>query len=129
MSETPQDFLDLSEEAWNDYRKAKSAGGSVRMLYNRLYYACFYAAKAALLAAGEEPKTHRGTANLLFQVLYDDQGAVSKETAAFLSTIQQKRDEADYETGFDDTVADVERVATSAQQFTEEMERIVAEHA
>ncbi|MDY6773612.1 MAG: HEPN domain-containing protein [Candidatus Nanohaloarchaea archaeon] len=127
MSESSSEFLDLSDEALDDYRKAKKAGTSVRTLYNRLYYASFYAAKAALLAVGEEPKTHRGTANLLFQVLYQEKDMVKKDTAAFLSTIQRKRDEADYQTEFDDTVEDVEDTEKKAKEFINRMKDIVEE--
>jgi uncharacterized protein (UPF0332 family) len=120
-------FLELADEALEDYRKGMEAGLSVRMLYNRIYYACFYASKAALTSIGEEPKTHRGTANLVFQILYGERGLVAKETAAFLSTIQRKRDEADYETGFDDSREDVEAIFDEAQQFIETMKTVVEE--
>lgn len=127
MSETADDFLALSAQAWEDYEKARDADISVRALYNRLYYAAFYAAKAVLLAVGEEPKTHRGTANRLFEVVYGEEALIEKETAAFLSTIQRKRDEADYETDFDETVEDVARIAEQTREFIDCMEELVDE--
>ena len=56
MSETPEDVLELAFETLDDFERCKEAGTSIRTQYNRLYYASFYAAKAALLAVGKNPK-------------------------------------------------------------------------
>ena len=45
-----EEYLDLCETALTDFEKGKEAGQSFRTLYNRLYYACFYSAKAALIS-------------------------------------------------------------------------------
>jgi len=98
MSEEPKDFLELSEQALEDLEILKEGDGSLRTQYNRLYYAVFYAAKAALLSKNETPKTHRGTANIVYQVLYSEEKLLKKEEAIILQKLQQKRDRADYET-------------------------------
>jgi len=41
MSEKPEDFLELSEQALNDLEILKKGNGSLRTQYNRLYYAVF----------------------------------------------------------------------------------------
>lgn len=97
MSEKPEDFLSLSKEALDDIGEMLDTEVSVRALYSRLYYALFYAAKAALVSEGVTPKTHRGTASQLNQVLYDDKEMVAREEAILLQRMQQKRDMADYE--------------------------------
>lgn len=50
MRENPQDFIKLSEEVFSDYEINLDLETSIRLLWNRLYYSAFYAAKAILLA-------------------------------------------------------------------------------
>lgn len=97
MSEKPEDFLRLTEQAVDDIEKMLDSEVSVRPLYNRLYYAVFYSAKAALLSEGIRPKTHRGTASQVFQILYKQKEKIEREEAIALQKLQQKRDMADYE--------------------------------
>lgn len=97
MSDQPEDFMDLSDQALNDVEVMMESDVSVRALYNRLYYGLFYAAKAALLSEGVGAKTHRGTADRVFQVLYDEKELFEREEAILLQRLQQKRDQADYE--------------------------------
>jgi uncharacterized protein (UPF0332 family) len=78
MSEEPEDFLELAEKAMEDYRKGKEVEMSVRALFNRLYYAAFYSAKAALMSIGEKPKTHRGTSHLVFKILHHEKNEIDK---------------------------------------------------
>lgn len=87
MSETPEDVLELAFETLDDFERCKEAGTSIRTQYNRLYYASFYAAKAALLAAGEEPKTHRGTANRVFQVRYQERSMIEREARELIDAL------------------------------------------
>ncbi len=53
----------------------------------RLYYAVFYAAKAALLSVREEPKSHSGTVHQVYQVLYQEQELVERDTAIIIQTL------------------------------------------
>ena len=124
MSETPADVLELAFETLDDFERCKEAGTSIRTQYNRLYYASFYAAKAALLAVGEEPRTHRGTANLVFQVLHQERSMIDRDTAATLSVIQTKRDLADYDVQFTDTAADLEEIEQESRALIEVLEQI-----
>lgn len=61
-----------------DYRKGKEVEMSVRALFNRLYYAAFYSAKAALMSIGEKPKTHQGTSHLVFKILHHEKNKIDK---------------------------------------------------
>ena len=125
MSETPENVLELAFETLDDFERCKEAGTSIRTQYNRLYYASFYAAKAALLAVGEEPKTHRGTANRVFQVLFQERSMIERDTAATLSVIQTKRDLADYDIQFTDTTADLEAIEREARELIDALVKIV----
>lgn len=97
MSDSPEDFLRLSDQAVDDIEKMMNSGVSVRPLYSRLYYAVFYSAKAALLSEGVEARTHRGTASQAYQVLFDQKELIEKEDAMVLQRLQERRDMADYE--------------------------------
>ena len=124
MSESPEDFMALSDQAIEDVEAMMDSNVSVRALYNRLYYGLFYAAKAALLSEGVVAKTHRGTADRVFQVLYDDEELFEREEAILLQRLQQKRDQADYELEvnfdleeFKSDFADVKGFAESARKI------------
>lgn len=54
-----EDFMRMADRSVEDLEKVE--GISDRMFWSPLYYAVFYAAKAALLRLGFEPKTHEGT--------------------------------------------------------------------
>jgi len=90
MSESEK-YWDLCETALKDYEKGKKAGQSIRALYNRLYYASFYAAKSALLSKNIEAKTHAGIADKLFKTFYKKEKVLEKETAAVLSQNTDKK--------------------------------------
>ncbi len=125
MSETPGDFLDLTDEAVEDIEKMQDSGVSVRPLYNRLYYAVFYSAKAALHAEGLEPKTHRGTASQVFQVLFDEKELIERDDAILLQRLQEKRDMADYELEVNFDHGDFREDLENGLRFIETIKKIV----
>jgi uncharacterized protein (UPF0332 family) len=123
MSESEK-YLELSETALKDFELGKEAGQSIRTLYNRLYYAVFYSAQAALASEEIEVKTHRGAADKVFTQLYDGKDLLSKETAAVISQIQTKRDESDYQLEISETEEDLEEIERKSKKFIEKMREI-----
>lgn len=86
---------------------------------SRLYYAAFHAARAALVVRGLHVKTHSGLTSLF---------AETYGSAAILSTLLQRRGEADY--SFEEFAwprEAVGRAADDAEGFVERCERIVRE--
>jgi uncharacterized protein (UPF0332 family) len=124
MSETSDDFLDLADQALEDIEKMLENDVSVRPLYNRLYYAVFYSAKAGLLAKGFKPKTHRGTASQTFQKLYKQKELVEREEAILLQKLQEKRDMADYELTVNFDHQDFRKDLKQGKNFIELMKKI-----
>ena len=93
MSEA-EEYLEMSEEAFAD---TGVEGLSDRAYWNSLYYSSFYAAKAALLSLGFEPKTHSGTDTLVGKILYKDEGFIDREEAKLFSQLKTIREEKDYD--------------------------------
>ena len=125
MSEA-EAYIEMCETALTDFEKGKDADQSVRALYNRLYYACFYAAKAALLSEGIDSGSHAGVADRVFTVLHKEKDLVSKEKAAALSKVQTKRDLSDYELEINESKEDLQNLEQDAKSFIEEMIRIAS---
>ena len=122
MSEAER-YLELCDKAVEDLEKGEEAGQSLRARYNRLYYACFYAAKAALLSKDIEVRSHAGIADKVFTELYKEQGSVEKKTAAVLSRVQTKRDQSDYEIDINETEKDYQEIKEKAEILNDVKER------
>lgn len=86
-----------------------------RIALTRAYFAVFHAMRAALSAAGLEPRTHRGTLHL-FNLHYVKTGTYDPAVSRLGSRLQKYREEADYGTAFviDPTGARVEIDAARA---------------
>jgi len=93
-------------------------GGHYRSAVNRFYYACFHAARAALLACGDEPKTHTGV-RTQFNRRFVQTGQFDAITAAALASLQQEREDADYSPTLEFTAADGTQAQTVAVTFIE----------
>ena len=121
MSEVQQ-YLEMSEQAFAD---TGVEGLSDRAYWNSLYYSSFYAAKAALLSLGFEPKTHSGTDSLVGKILYKDEEIISREEAKLFSQLKTIREEQDYnpkaKTDFDkrDMRQQASRLIQKFKQVTE----------
>lgn len=64
---------------------------------NRLYYACFHIACAALLAIGiEDVRRHEGVRNM-FSLHFIKEGRISPEWKSFYATMFSSRSNADYD--------------------------------
>lgn len=71
-------------------------GEHVRAAISRAYYAAFQAARAALLAKGEAPKTHAGVADR-FYVRFVRAGRIPEAIGSTLLRALQERQGADYD--------------------------------
>ena len=80
------------QQAWleaEDLRRLGHSSGAV----TRYYYACFHAARAALLRLGLEPATHAGVRSLFHRHFVPE---IPGEVARNLAYLQQVREDADY---------------------------------
>jgi uncharacterized protein len=88
--------LDLSREELDAARKLVEAGFP-RQASSRAYYAAFYAARAALEAAGQTPpKTHSGMRSL-FSDFARSTPSLGPEVGRSLGQLGTKRTRADYD--------------------------------
>ncbi len=92
------------ENARDEMRKGNECLAEARYLLNgqfynaavsRAYYAAFHWAVALLLMKGLEPKTHRGTIQLL-HLHYVEAGHLSSEDALALAELETYRELSDY---------------------------------
>lgn len=85
----------LSDEAWEE-GLLLLRGGHPRGALTRFYYSAFHAACAALLAEGTDVATHAGVRNQ-FNQLFIKSGRLNRDLARSLASLQQQREDADYE--------------------------------
>ena len=107
-SETPQADIDRewrkAEQMFSDARKANEVDISKATTVNRLYYACFHAAQAALYARGWNPQSHghvqtllgrelvqRGDLSREFGRFFDDMGSISDASSMALAASDGRR--------------------------------------
>jgi len=121
MSESPEDFVRLTDQSLNDIEEMVGTGVSVRPLYSTLYYAVFYSVKAILLDRGFTPKTHRGTASQFYQEIYSKEDIFQKEEAILIQRLQEKRDMADYELEINFDRKDFEKDYSKAKKVIEKI--------
>ncbi|MFV0582683.1 MAG: HEPN domain-containing protein [Parabacteroides gordonii] len=90
----------------------------------RLYYACFHAASALLIAYAFESKTHNGVRTILGKEFVQT-GKISPELGRFYTKLFNKRQDGDYDNFifFDDT--DLEEFYPQAVIFIEAIEKII----
>ena len=92
-----------------------------RAAYNRLYYACFYAAKALLEAHGYTAETHSGVKTLLSKHFIRN-GTIDPELGAFYTDVMEARLESDCDASFDPDPAQLRAWGPKAEAF---IDRIV----
>lgn len=107
-----------AREALADARLLAERGGSV----NRLYYACFHAARAAIHDRGGTPTTH-GDVRSTFGELLVLSGDVPREEGRLLSDLYDYRAVADYQGGEPDV--DVDELLASSEAFVERIETLL----
>jgi len=86
--------LERARESLAEARLLLQAGHT-NTFVNRLYYACFYAVSAALLAEGKSATTHSGLRTLFHQGLVKP-GVVPIELGRVYDTLFDSRQKSDY---------------------------------
>ena len=83
---------------------------------NRMYYACYYAASAILIAKGVETKSHDGVRRIVGQELVL-KGVIDAEYERLYSQLSSKRDSGDYEDFINHDLRTVESLFPIAKSF------------
>jgi uncharacterized protein (UPF0332 family) len=110
------------ERALEAMREAELLFGQGHLLgsLNRLYYACFYAVSALLLAKGYSSSKHSGVRSLFHRKLVRE-GLVSRESAKTYDKLFTRRQRADYEDLFSVEREEVEVLMGDARALVEEI--------
>jgi uncharacterized protein (UPF0332 family) len=91
-------------------------------IVNRLYYASFHAAQAALYVQGVDPGSHGAVRNRFGEEIVLD-GNATREEGRLLTTLADLRRRADY--GYDRIDTDVTVLATRTENLVERMTTFV----
>ena len=83
---------------------------------NRMYYACYYAASAMLVANQVFTKSHDGVKQM-FSLHYVKTGKVPSELGKYYSHLFDKRTRGDYEDLFNNDLAVCEKLYPQAKEF------------
>lgn len=120
-----QEF-ERAEQMLADATKAHEVGISKATIVNRLYYACFHAAQAALYARGFNPQSHGRVQTLLGQELIQT-GEVPREFGRFLNDMETYRRRVDYGSG--SVERDTEDLLQQTTAFLDAMRQITGRDA
>ena len=99
------------------------ANGYYNTAVNRMYYACYYAASALLIAYGIETKSHDGVRQQLGKQMVLT-GKLPAELGKFYSQLFSKRSAADYEDFICQDLETVEELLPTAQLFVKTIEQM-----
>ncbi|WP_028904406.1 HEPN domain-containing protein [Prevotella sp. P6B4] len=92
------------------------ANGFYNTAVNRLYYACYYAATAILIANGIEVKSHDGVRMNLGKYIVQE-GILSPELGRYFSRLFSKRSTGDYDDFFNHSAETVDELMPDAKLF------------
>lgn len=106
------------ENAFNTLSEVEShrENGFYNTAVNRLYYACYYAARAILTAYHIETKSHEGVRQQL-GLNFVLTGKISEEQGRFYSRLFSKRTTGDYDDFINHTLETVDELYPQAQAF------------
>ena len=93
---------------------------------NRLYYACYYAASALLLANDIKASTHSGVRQML-GLHFIKTGKISSELGKVFTDLFDKRHASDYDDFISISREDVEDLLPSAKEFIEKIITLLEE--
>src|SRR6056297_2629462 len=93
---------------------------------NRLYYACYYAASALLLANDIKASTHSGVRQML-GLHFVKTGKISSELGKVFTDLFDKRHASDYDDFISVSREDVEDLLPSAKEFIEKIITLLEE--
>lgn len=112
-------YIEKAEQAYAASSRAAQADDPFTAL-NRLYYACFYALTAALLADGKQFVKHSAVRSALNQYLVHA-GSLSDEIGEFYNRLFDDRHRADYDPRAEFEMADIRQRLAVARQFLDQM--------
>lgn len=115
-----------ARDALHDARVLDGSGGTTTGVVNRLYYAAFHAAQAALYADGRNPSSHGHVRQQFGQHVVLD-GDASRDEGRLLGTLYDYRREADYGGGPPDV--DVDSLVSDVEAFVDHMDTLVSADA
>lgn len=106
------------ENAFNTLSEVEShrENGFYNTAVNRMYYACYYAARAILTAYHIEAKSHEGVRQQL-GLNFVLTGKISEEQGRFYSRLFAKRTTGDYDDFINHTLETVDELYPQAQAF------------
>lgn len=84
----------------------------------RYYYACFHAARAAVLSRDLEPLTHTGV-RTEFARQFVHSGLLARELGRILTALQKEREDADYQRGWEVSADSARQAGEDAHSFCE----------
>lgn len=104
--------------------KEHISNGFYNTAVNRMYYACFYAVSALLIAHQIEVKSHDGT-RLKFGQHFVLTGIVPKDSGKFYRMIFEKRSAGDYEDFITHDLKSAEALYPETRQFVCRIKELV----
>lgn len=116
-----QEF-ETAEQMLADARTATEVDISKATIINRLYYACFHAAQAALYARGHNPQSHGQVQTLLGRELIQP-GDVPRDLGRFLNDMETYRRRVDYGSGR--VERDTQELIDGTSSFLDSMQKII----
>lgn len=117
MADYATEELQAARDALTDAR-ALCTNGTREGTINRLYYACFHAAKGVLYTKGIEPGTHEGVVNQFGEQIVL-QGDATRDDGRFLSELHALRMTADYE--HEQVTTDTDELLYRSEEFVDDM--------
>lgn len=91
---------------------------------NRMYYACFYAACAILIANEVVTKSHDGVKQM-FSLHIVKSGKIDKSMGRFYSDLFEQRLTGDYDDPFDQDKASCDEILPRAKDFVSTIDKLV----
>jgi uncharacterized protein (UPF0332 family) len=114
--------MDLAHEALTAANVLLSHGNIENSAVDRLYYACFHAARAVLYDRGFTPDSHQGVLSLFGRHVVQV-GDATPEQGRFLNEMMRERLTADYEHA--PVSIDLDEAYKRVERFLEEMQNLV----
>lgn len=114
--------LEKARSALDDAQALRGVDGSDEGVVNRLYYAAFHAAQAALYSRDVDPGTHGAVRNR-FGELFVKTGDAEREHGRLLTTLADVRQQADY--GYEPLDVDVEPLIERTRDFLDVVTALV----
>lgn len=114
--------LEMARQALADAEQLVEGGGSDEGVVNRLYYAAFHAAQAALYDRDVNPSSH-GALRSQFGEHLVLEGTVSRTHGRLLTTLADLRQQADY--GYEPIDEDVAELLDRTHAFVAEIESVI----